>query len=238
MKKYTILLIILLVFALVMFFLMRPKCSDSIMHELFSNNGFYGDLIPPTPIDVSSEKKYTIKHVRSDEKYNFLVEKYFGEFEDLHIDFINKGYRLLKIPEFSGETLYSFDIKKYSYDLNLMEMNVISFDFGKKPVPKMYTEYDIIAYKPYNEKIGNVNTTYLKHFYLTFDEMGKISKEDIYYPVFKEATEYKYIRFPNEFGYSKVFKYEILDDDTVKVYDFFDNEIDFEKGEKYVEILY
>lgn len=95
-------------------------------------------------------KTFRIKHHRSDAQiYPTLI--YFNvidgnEFYSFRSGFYKKFWKYLKIPEFSGDEFYTFDVKDYNGRTDFYEGNFKNYKTGMKPELVTNTFYTVKVY--------------------------------------------------------------------------------------------
>lgn len=223
MKFKTLILILSVMFTISLIMFVNLCSFHTTETEAFGN-------VDNEVIDLGSKKTYNVFHISSDENHNCLVKNDY-EFKSLYFDFLNSGYRFMKIPEFSGDqTLYSFDITTYPYDKDAMLLNVLLYAFGSKPVLKSNRMYKIEVFRPTNDQIGNVRTRSRKSIVIDVEKGGVVKQAD-------QLKTYQYIRFPDKYAY-RIFKFALNEEDKkVSVEDFFGKTMSLEEGRHSIEVF-
>jgi hypothetical protein len=96
-------------------------------------------------VNLADMKTFTIKHNRSDDQHKFITYKT-EDAEAWKTANNNEGYIFMQIPDFSGETLYTFNATYIDNDW--IQGNVKRFSDGIRPFPLNNTLYEVKIYKP------------------------------------------------------------------------------------------
>ena len=97
--------------------------------------------------DEKTKRVYNVEHNSSTEDYNLINVKD-SDSENSFQNATSDGYEYAKIPDFSGDVLYTINITNVDNREDVYNANFTNVETGERPILDEETNYEIHVYKP------------------------------------------------------------------------------------------